>query len=134
VTYTLTLTERQAHVVSQACEVFARIQIGQLIEAVRLLPAFKADRDGEILKRAASHLARDVERAVTTSMHAAEPEARIAWDVHQVVRHQLAWDWAIEKGYVDSRDDPRTAKMIAVTYDTPQRMGDEPLPVIAKGA
>lgn len=117
----LTLTDRQAGIIYEACELFARIRIGQIDEAIRRLP------DG--------HPARsDLDR----HRHCAGPgiaqrpeDARIAWDIYQVIRHHEAWKYAVRRGFIESTDSPRNwDKMTTVWYDDPLQIGDEPLPKV----
>jgi hypothetical protein len=44
-------------------------------------------------------------------------EARVAWDLHQVIRHRLSWDDQPEGG-------------ITVNFDTPMKYGKEELAII----
>lgn len=147
-TYTLTVTRTQADLISQACDLIARLGIGQWPEFIRHLP-------GDIALQG-FHDARERLQPVMTDLLAKYPIgpdkivingwgshlgiynpnapecARRAWDILQVVRHRLSWDWAEAEGMTDGK--ARPLGMIGVNYDTPIRSSDQPLPVIKLGA
>lgn len=106
-TYTIHLTEAQAKVLCTACEVLARLGIGQFRDALEHLPIdqelirtaddvldWHADMDliGDRLSR---HLIGNVNgwnSSLSILSPLVKPEAMIAWDLFQVLRHRLAWD------------------------------------------
>lgn len=106
-TYTLQLTEAQAKVLCTACEVLARLGIGQFRDALAHLPLdqvlirtaddvleWHADLDliGDRLSR---HMIGNV-NGWNSSLSIASPlvkdKARVAWDMYQVLRHRLNGD------------------------------------------
>lgn len=140
-TYTVTLTEKQIGVIQAACEVLARLGIGQFSDALDWLPT-KPDYDrwhddqieiSRILKR---HMIDGIDGYSSNfSVHSPKvsESVRIAWDLYQVVRHRLSWDRAIADGYVASLDAPRNwNKMLGVCYDNPMVISSEP-PAVIKG-
>lgn len=117
--YTLTLTARQAAEISRACEVLARLQMGQIDMALRELPL-------------ASYLDYDAQRMIESILQPLYDDGgkrhdSIAWDLYQVVRHRLAWDRAIERGEIGPGERRRWPEMMGVCYDEPMQRGSEPL-------
>lgn len=137
-TYTITLTEKQAQTISAACEVLARLGIGQFRDALEYLPLKEPfpgiwhdemQRIGKILQPMMLH---DID-GWNSSLGIYHPQVRpnilVAWDIHKTIRHRLSWDAAIERGDTDgtTRD---WSKMMGVNYDEPSKASTEPLPVI----
>lgn len=129
--YTLELTEEQAAVLVRATEALARIGMGQfhyaILDNTTHMPGYQdVDRHCEArehLKQVTDLLGQPTfYQNGGPSIHneAKMPNAfRTAWDLSQVVRHQLAWDRTPEGG-------------IGVHFHEPLRTGDEPLPRISK--
>ena len=109
--YTLELTEKQLGIVQYATDLIARLGIGQVKESFEHLPLQK-DRDWSEFHNDV----RSIERLI--SKHTIENvdgygshlgihndkvalNAKIAWEIHQVIRHRLSWDRAITKGVTD---------------------------------
>lgn len=135
-TYTLHLTEEQARVISRACEVLARLGIGQIPEGLRELP----QKDGDAIDWTSFH---DDCQAVCKIMskympsridgyssnlgiHNAGAGARRAWDLHQVIRYRLSWDRAIAQGWTDGTK-RNWNEMLGVNFDEPMRVSGEEL-------
>jgi hypothetical protein len=57
---------------------------------------------------------------------------QVSWDLHQVIRHRLAWDRAYRDGIVKPGDARDWNQMMGVLYDEPLPMGDEPLAKIER--
>ena len=120
-TYTLTVTDKQALVIMDAVELLARVHMGQMESVVSEVasPTQAADaRDcADALK-----LAIYPELSPTAYYGIVSPElrkeARIAWDIFQVVRQRLALD-ALEPGERPNR--------MLVIYDDPLHASKEPL-------
>jgi len=135
-TYTLTLTEEQAGVLSTACEVLARLGIGQFRDALRHLPLSEPAPDGwhedlaEIGRILQKHTISNVDGCVSSlSMRgeATSATAKTAWDMHHVIRHRLAWDWAKAQGLTDGIRRNWGGGMLGVQYDEPFKAGTQPL-------
>lgn len=140
-TYTLTVTAKQAAIISQACELLARLGLGQWPEFIRRMPgdAFchSAELEDELRPIMAAWFARHPigkDKVVINgwrsslgigSQHVSS-EARVAFDLCQVIRHRLAWDQAVADGITDGTTRPRS-QMLTVNYDDPMRCGPEPL-------
>jgi hypothetical protein len=104
--YRLEISEEQARVISLACELLSRLHMGQLNAAADV------------------HVQRDCFHALADELRKLKPmltgmpqnahwgitgpelpdEARVAFDLHQVIRHRLAWDHD-PNGDTDSRFD-----------------------------
>jgi len=65
-TYTITVTERQAAELQEACELLARIKIGQIDHAIERLPGFYDRRDWEQV-HATRHEIQRLANALTTT-------------------------------------------------------------------
>jgi len=128
--YQLTLTEIQLQVVQNALDMYFRVGMGQLREVTEHL----IDHDlemGEWCKR------RDLVDAIMAAAKlAARPELtgnashsissdkiddsnRIACEVHNVIRHHLAWERKPEGGF-------------GVSWDQPMQYSQEPMAVISQ--
>lgn len=122
--YTLTLTARQAAEISSACEILARLQMGQIDMALRELPL-------------ASYLDYDKQRMIESILLPLYDDGKkrhgtIAWDLYQVVRHRLAWDRAVDRGEIEPGERRNWSKMMGVCYDEPMQWGGETLARIEK--
>jgi hypothetical protein len=139
-TYHLRINEAQVRAISHACEVLARLGMGQFKDALECLPLKEYAPDGwwEDMEGIAHILKKH-----TTIMHGVgsyhgissaktSPESKTAWDVHQVIRHQLAWDAAQENGHPGEGEAMRPSW--SVVYDQPMKTSAEPLAWIEKDA
>lgn len=124
-TYTITVTERQAAELQEACELLARIKIGQIDHAIERLPGFYDRRDWEQV-HATQH---EIQRLANTLMPEATKrrEDGVAWDLYQVIRHRLSWDRAHDQGVIKPGEPRKWPEMMGVCYDEPLKMGEEPL-------
>ena len=124
-TYTLTLTERQAAELQEACELLARIKIGQIDNAVERLPGYYDQQDWG----RAHEACREIRRLANTLMPGAmkRREDGIAWDLYQVIRHRLAWDRAYGRGVIQPGEPRKWPEMMGVCYDEPLPMSGLPL-------
>lgn len=114
--------------IREACEVYARIGMWQHELVLDAIPTIDKPL-GQKLRRLASEVAR-CHKALRTRLGEYEyygitqdevPDVcKIAYDVHQVVRHRLAWDQLRAEGK-DRPDFP------LVVYDEPLHVGTEPL-------
>lgn len=119
--YVLELSKRQAQVLSQAAELFARLGIGQFDKLDRFF--------WDSAQQARDHL--DALRLLKNGSLYASPsirspeindDYRVLYDLHQVIRHRLAWD-----------RDPNPGAFHGVAHDKPmQTSKDEPLARIAQ--
>ena len=136
--YTLTITEKQARALMDACELLSRIQGGQVREVFDKLPLRK-DMDWGVYHEIQDELTKRMPEILKDGIdgwsssfgvgHPELPETHdIAWDLYQVLRHQLSWDYAIERGWVEDLNSPRDwNKMLGVNYDAPMHWGNCPL-------
>lgn len=132
-TYTLTLTEAQAQTLSIACEVLARLGMGQYKDALDNLPqrdgidwdAWHDDMRGigYILSK---HMPGIDGYISHIGIRKAAQESRLAWDLHQVIRHRLAWDRAVARGVTDGTV-RNWNEMLGCNYDEPCRTCEAPL-------
>ncbi|EWC39608.1 hypothetical protein [Stutzerimonas stutzeri] len=127
-TYTITVTERQAAELQEACELLARIKIGQIDHAIERLPGFYDRRDLEQV-HATRH---EIQRLANTLMPEATKrrEDGVAWDLYQVIRHRLSWDRAHDKGVIQPGEPRKWPEMMGVSYDEPLAMSGLPLATI----
>lgn len=129
-TYTITVTERQAAELQEACELLARIKIGQIDHAIERLPGYHGQRDWERV-HATRH---EIQRLANSLMPEATKrrEDGVAWDLYQVIRHRLAWDRAVDAGTIHSGEPRKWPEMMGVSYDEPMAMSGIPLATIAE--
>ena len=127
-TYTITLTATQAATISHACEVLARLGMGQYTDALECLPTKELCPDGwHEDMQAIGHILSKHAPIHNIHNHKREPRrtamSNVAWDVYQVTRHRLAWDRARADGHTG--DKPPTW---GVSFDAPLQTSPEPLP------
>jgi len=142
-TYTLTITEEQAKTIQVACELLARIQGGQVREVFQHLP-LREGIDWSVYHEIQDDLTKRMPEILKDEIngwnshfgvgHPDLPKSHdIAWDLYQVVRHQLSWEYAVEQGWVEDLNSPRKwDKMLGVSFDEPMRFGCEPLAKMEK--
>jgi hypothetical protein len=122
--YRLTLTEDQLRVIKSSLESYSRMAIGQFktsLEEVWYDKVYKVDRKRleaacDELKELFTGL---MSKGASYGIHQEEvrEEARIAYDLNQVIRHRLAYD-----------DNPKGGN--TVNYHEPLRSSTQPLPII----
>ena len=126
-----------------ACELLSRIQGGQVREVFDKLPLRK-DMDWGVYHEIQDDLTKRMPEILKDGIdgwsssfgvgHPELPETHdISWDLYQVLRHQLSWDYAIERGWVEDLNSPRDwNNMIGCSWDTPMKFGVEKLATIEK--
>ena len=131
-TYTLTLTHTQARTLSTACEVLARLGMGQFKDAFDCLPLRK-DIDWSAWHDDMEQISRILSKHMPGGIDIsnADEEARTARDLHAVIRHRLAWDRAKAEGVTDGTKRGWPA-MMQVSYDEPMKYSEEPLAKMEK--
>ena len=142
-TYKLTIDEDQARCIQNATELLSRVMGGQWNEMMDWLP-LKKDIDwseyhndmGIIAAILSKHMKDGIDGR-SASFGVGCPHLHkyhdIAWDLHQVLRHKMSWEYAVEKGYVESEDSPRNWKeMMTVNYDEPMGWGESKLAKIKR--
>lgn len=122
--YNLTISETQAHTICAACELLSRIHMGQLDHITNILVHLEMDRFCELRDelRRLEPLATGLPPNSYHGIHSQETpeEARIAWDINQVLRHRVSHDRADREGV------PSTfTHRMTVNYDTPLRSSEE---------
>lgn len=142
-TYTLTITEKQARALQDATDLMQRIQLGQFREIEDNLPLKKPidyeelHKDfrtiGDLLSK---HMIGGIDGHASSLGigHTELPESNgILYDLHCVIRRKLAWERAVEEGYIESEDSPRKwPEMMTVDYDPPMKWGSEKLAKIER--
>jgi hypothetical protein len=123
-TYTLHITAAQAQTISHACEVLARLGMGQFRDALECLPLREYAPDGwhedmegiaHILKKHTTIMPGIGAYIENTSRKTSE-KSKVAFDVYQVIRYRLAWE-------KNPKGDP-----MSVQFDKPMKTSTEPLP------
>ncbi len=105
--YKIILTEEQARVISNACEIVSRVMSGQHKSALDILPWNESlSQDLYDLHEMVTKFLRErksLKMGVdgwTSSLgianHETPEDAKIAFDIHQVIRHRIAWDNHVE--------------------------------------
>lgn len=110
----------------KALDTFSRLCIGQINYAVEAAWAHKGfDMDkgkiDSLCNQIKGMLTGMASPGASYGIHSKEiPDgARIAWDIQQVIRHQLAWDRHPEGG-------------MGVSFDKPMQSSEQPLPLIER--
>ena len=141
--YNLQVTEKQLQVISTACELLSRIQGGQVREVFDHLPLRK-DMDWGVYHEVKDELTKRMPEILKDGIdgysssfgvgHPELPESHdISWDLYQTARHQLSWELAVDKGWVEDFDSPRDwSNMIGVSFDKPFNWSAEPLAKIER--
>lgn len=115
-TYTLTVTEEQARVLEQACELLARCSMGQLdhilfgVYTVAAKPCNASAR--ACLETASRHLF-----GPGTGIVNCDAQGKRAWDLYQVIRKRLA----------DDSLAPGEQPGLSVRFNEPRNTAGEPL-------
>lgn len=139
-TYNVQMTEKQMQATSVALEVFARLGIGQFRDALDRLPLKDGVRHGwhddmdEIGSLLSKYMVGNIDGG-RSSLGISDPRtdesAKVAWDLHQVLRRRLSWEKAVEEGIVPDIDSPRKwPEMFGVYYDDPMKTSREPLATV----
>lgn len=125
--YTITVTAEQAAVISSACEVMARLGIGQIWAALDKLPLKERWAGSWELREAVERVVADhINGGMGIHHKGVTWNARAAWDLHATIRHRLAWDRAIADGVVAPGQPRNWSTMIGVAYDQPLPFEDVP--------
>ncbi len=119
----LELNDRQAQIISQALDIFSRVQCGQLKYIADLFWGIPPERYLKIrqtledLEPEATGLNKNAYHGIHSKEN---PEsARIAYDIHQVIRNHLACKSNLE------------GDTMCVAFDTPFKTSVEELPKIS---
>ena len=128
--YTITLNEAQAGTIQIACEVLARLGIGQFRDALEHLPTVEfmppgwhedMDQIGQILSKHMQPNGKTPNQISTREQH------KVAWDLYTLVRHRLSWDRAIDEGRIKPGESRKWPEMMTVNYDDPHHTSKEPM-------
>lgn len=129
--YTLTLTQKQADVLVRATDVYMRLLLGQFnIVAEQFL--FREGVTPERMDMARRHLdaaktclfpelggSPSASHSMTSPKN--EEASRVAYDIHQVLRHRLTWDQ-------DAASMTPRKGFKGVWHDVPRKTSQQPLP------
>jgi hypothetical protein len=129
-TYKIEITEKQAAILSQACELLARLGINQVREIFNHIPIDYNGIDYEAYHDDQLAIETILKKHVKNPPFNSYPDSKsnIAWDLYQVLRKELSWEHAIKQGYVSSKKDERNWKeMSGVNYDEPMKTSEQPL-------
>lgn len=124
---TLELSEKQAGIVEEALEFYSRIHMGQFEELGNFFHKRNYNRDefrhltDQLRRCVFPELQRNAYYGICDKKHLSD-NARIAWDIQQVIRHGVSW-----KRYPNGG--------ITVNFDPPMRTSEsEGLPkVVVEG-
>jgi hypothetical protein len=134
--YKVELTERQLATLSSAAELVARLGIGQYRDAFNWLP-IRSDISWSDYHADVDAIGDIISKYTSSDLGVSNPDtsstSKIAWDLYQSFRRELAWDRAVDDGIIESRNSPRDwSKMMGVHYDAPMKTSEEPLAVVEK--
>lgn len=127
--YKLTLDEEQAKVLIDALDLYARLRIGQIEEVghtFRFRGAADPDKELEQFEQVDA-ACKELKRAMFPDLHPnasygigsqkTPKDAQVAWEIHGVVRHRMAWDKTPKGG-------------MQVWFDETMKYSGVPLPTI----
>lgn len=131
-------TEKEIQVISESCDLYARLLMGQfnvIFDNLPLKEEVGYDRVWEIRDSVTKLLSEILIHRIdgwASSLGVGSPDlhpnSNIALDIHQVIRHKLSWERAVENGVVESENSERKwPEMMFVCYDEPFHWGTEPL-------
>lgn len=132
--YTLTINTEQANILIKALDLYSRIGMGQLGSLIDHPDLFSRmmTKDGwhimtlgdklEPVKQELFGLSKGCYHGIHSDQ--IDDSNRVAWDMLQVVRHRLAWDWAEHTGKTDGVE-RNWSTMMAVSYDKPMKSSDK---------
>lgn len=134
--YKVELTERQLATLSSAAELVARLGIGQYRDAFEWLP-IRSDISWSDYHADVDAIGDIISKYTSSDLGVSNPDtsstSKIAWDLYQSFRRELAWDRAVDDGIIESRNSPRDwSKMMGVNYDEPYNTSGEPLAIVEK--
>lgn len=124
--YRLEITRKQAQVIQEACDLYSRLKCGQMEELLRFFDLrARASRDDfqaarvflEKIGQIVTGLGPGVSHSVGS--HEIGDEARVAYDLLQVIRNRLAWEEKPEGG-------------LAVDFDEVRHGSQEPIPLFGR--
>lgn len=129
--YAIELTTQQMHAISLACEMLARLGIGQArIVLDNCLPLKEHHAiDWEEYHSDLDRIEKMLHKYLCAGgIRRQRDVSKRAWDVYQTIRHRMSWDYAVSKGVVESLESRRDwNKMMGVNYDEPMNTMGEPL-------
>jgi hypothetical protein len=105
-TYTLTVTEAQARLLSEAAELLGRLHMGQF-DSLDYLFAGDIPRGLFDALKVAMFPELPGGQFYSISNAKLPDKTRVAWDMHAVIRHRLAWDNHPEGGPTNQFYEPR---------------------------
>jgi hypothetical protein len=125
--YTLTLTDKHLATIQEALNLYFRLGIGQVND-------LKQHLEANTLRITTGTEACDVEdalymldkRLAGCGIMNATDQVKDACFIHDVIRHQLSWHDAIERGITDSYDNRVWPEMYQVWFDKPINYGTLP--------
>ncbi len=135
--YRLEVTEAQLRAIELACEVCARIKIGQPGMALAMLGITNGDGQNAMNYDLEQWVDTGIKPAMGLAMNASFGVGKFVdadnlFDLHETIRHRLSWDAAEDEGLVQPGGQRLWREMWGICYDKPMHWGDQPLAVVAK--
>ena len=135
--YRLEVTEAQLRALDLACEVCARIKIGQPGMALAMLGITNGDGQNAMNYDLEQWVDTGIKPAMGLAMNASFGVGKFVdadnlFDLHETIRHRLSWDAAEDEGLVQPGGQRLWREMWGICYDKPMHWGDQPLAVVAK--
>jgi len=134
-------TNEELVIISSATDLLARVATGQWREIEKDIPkkdgicviGYKEkDIIGKIISKQTISNVDGWSSNLGIYNPATDNDARIAFEIHQVIRHYLSWERAIANGDVE-RGAPRNwDKMMGVSFDEPSSTSGHPLPKLIR--
>lgn len=133
--YQLILTEEQLQAIRDACEIKARLHLGQFDDALRCCynqyGVSVIDYD---TTRAVEAIIKPIQGLQANSSWGVGKfhDADLLWEISSTLRHRLAWDRAYAAGKIKPGEPRNWSEMLGVQYDEPLKLTDEPFPLVEK--
>ncbi len=124
--YVLTVTDKQLYIIRDACELLARLHLGQFesaVDEVRMWNDNVATGAGWDARAVCPNIKSALFPTLSHNGYfgirneTVPDRARVAFDIYQIARYRLAWD----------RWDQKGGDTYAVQFQTPHQLGEEPL-------
>lgn len=117
--YQLEINENQAKIISSALDLYSRIAGGQFEEILKFYwhsDQEKISKAKEVLTDLKVLLTGIKPNQLNIGLHDICEDAKVAYDLHQVIRYKLAHDRP-----------HNTGDILTVDFDTPRQISEEPM-------
>ena len=121
----LEISEKQMDIMLAALDLYSRVRMGQYSDLPNSKNKYMTpSEDANLIKRI---LMPELDWNAFYGIHSEKisDDARIAWDIQQVMRHMRSWHRAGKDPEKDQREWTGSNTMMGVSYDSPMRSSEE---------